>query len=141
MLEVLRRNSGRERCGLLEDALGLIVAQVRAAMHTDVCTIYLHDKATQKLVFRATEGLNSEKVGQFGLGFDEGLVGWVATREEPLNLDDASAHPQFQLVEGLGEEPFNAFLAHPLCISAISWVFWWYSRAITGGSRRTKKPF
>ena len=55
-------------------------------MQTDVCTIYLHDKASQKLIFRATEGLNQSKVGQFGLGFDEGLVGWVASREEPLNL-------------------------------------------------------
>ena len=83
MLEVLRRLiQDVNAADSLEDALGLIVAQVRAAMHTDVCTVYLHDKATQKLVFRATEGLNSEKVGQFGLGFDEGLVGWVATREE-----------------------------------------------------------
>ena len=115
MLEVLRRLiQDVNAADSLEDALALIVAQVRAAMHTDVCTVYLHDKATQKLVFRATEGLNSEKVGQFGLGFDEGLVGWVATREEPLNLDDASAHPQFQLVEGLGEEPFNAFLGAPI---------------------------
>ena len=115
MLEVLRRLiQDVNAADSLEDALGLIVAQVRAAMHADVCTIYLHDKATQKLVFRATEGLNLEKVGQFGLGFDEGLVGWVATREEPLNLDDASAHPQFQLVEGLGEEPFNAFLGAPI---------------------------
>ena len=115
MLEVLRRLiQDVNAADSLEDALALIVAQVRAAMHTDVCTIYLHDKATQKLVFRATEGLNSEKVGQFGLGFDEGLVGWVATREEPLNLEDASAHPQFQLVEGLGEEPFNAFLGAPI---------------------------
>ena len=115
MLEVLRRLiQDVNAADSLEDALALIVAQVRAAMRTDVCTIYLHDKATQKLVFRATEGLNSEKVGQFGLGFDEGLVGWVATREEPLNLDDAGAHPQFQLVEGLGEEPFNAFLGAPI---------------------------
>ena len=115
MLEVLRRLiQDVNAADSLEDALALIVAQVRAAMHTDVCTIYLHDKASQKLVFRATEGLNSEKVGQFGLGFDEGLVGWVATREEPLNLNDASAHPQFQLVEGLGEEPFNAFLGAPI---------------------------
>ncbi len=115
MLEVLRRLiQDVNAADSLEDALGLIVAQVRVAMHTDVCTIYLHDKSTQKLVFRATEGLNSEKVGQFGLGFNEGLVGWVATREEPLNLDDASAHPQFQLVEGLGEEPFNAFLGAPI---------------------------
>ena len=115
MLEVLRRLiQDVNAADSLEDALALIVAQVRAAMHTDVCTIYLHDKAKQQLVFRATEGLNSEKVGQFGLGFDEGLVGWVATREEPLNLDDASAHPQFQLVEGLGEESFNAFLGAPI---------------------------
>ena len=29
-------------------------------------------------------------------------------------MDDASAHPQFQRVEGLGEEPFNAFLGAPI---------------------------
>ena len=115
MLEVLRRLiQDVNDADSLEDALGLIVAQVKAAMQTDVCTIYLHDKASQKLIFRATEGLNQSKVGQFGLGFDEGLVGWVASREEPLNLDDASAHPQFQWVEGLGEEPFNAFLGAPI---------------------------
>jgi phosphotransferase system, enzyme I, PtsP len=115
MLEVLRRlMQAVNDADSLEDALTLIVAQVRAAMHTDVCTIYLRDKRSQKLIFRATEGLNSDKVGQFGLGFDEGLVGWVATREEPLNLEDASAHPQFQLVDGLGEEAFNAFLGAPI---------------------------
>ena len=115
MLEVLRRLiQDVNAADSLEDALVLIVAQVRAAMQTDVCTIYLHDKPSEKLIFRATEGLNKDKVGQFGLTFDEGLVGWVATREEPLNLDDASAHPQFQWVEGLGEEPFNAFLGAPI---------------------------
>lgn len=115
MLEVLRRLiQDVNAADALEEALVLIVAQVRAAMQTDVCTIYLHDKPSEKLIFRATEGLNKDKVGQFGLAFDEGLVGWVATREEPLNLDDASAHPQFQWVEGLGEEPFNAFLGAPI---------------------------
>ena len=101
MLEVLRRLiQDVNDADSLEDALSLIVAQVKAAMQTDVCTIYLHDKASQKLIFRATEGLNQSKVGQFGLGFDEGLVGWVASREEPLNLDDASAHPQFNGSKG-----------------------------------------
>jgi len=115
MLEVLRRLiQDVNAADSLEDALVLIVAQVRAAMQTDVCTIYLHDKPSEKLIFRATEGLNKDKVGQFGLTFNEGLVGWVATREEPLNLHDASAHPQFQWVEGLGEEPFNAFLGAPI---------------------------
>jgi phosphotransferase system enzyme I (PtsP) len=55
MLEVLRRLiQDVNAADSLEDALALIVAQVRAAMHTDVCTIYLHDKAKQQLVFRAT---------------------------------------------------------------------------------------
>jgi phosphotransferase system enzyme I (PtsP) len=115
MLETLRRlTQAVNDADSLDEALLLIVAQVRAAMSTDVCTVYLHDKRSQKLVFRATEGLNLDKVGQFGLAFDEGLVGWVATREEPLNLEDASAHPQFQLVEGLGEESFSAFLGAPI---------------------------
>ena len=115
MLETLRRlTQAVNDADSLDEALVLIVAQVRAAMSTDVCTVYLHDKPSQKLVFRATEGLNLDKVGQFGLAFDEGLVGWVATREEPLNLEDASAHPQFQLVEGLGEESFSAFLGAPI---------------------------
>ncbi|MEL0006320.1 MAG: phosphoenolpyruvate--protein phosphotransferase [Luminiphilus sp.] len=115
MLETLRRlTQAVNDADSLDEALVLIVAQVRAAMSTDVCTVYLHDKRSQKLVFRATEGLNLDKVGQFGLAFDEGLVGWVATREEPLNLEDASAHPQFQLVEGLGEESFSAFLGAPI---------------------------
>ena len=115
MLEILRRLIQEVNdADSLHDALTLIVARVRQAMQTDVCTIYLHDRASEQLIFRATEGLNSDKVGQFGLAFDEGLVGWVATREEPLNLDDAMAHPSFQLVEGLGEEPFSAFLGVPI---------------------------
>lgn len=98
----------------LEEALALIVREVRATMSTDVCTVYLKDLASQRLVFRATEGLNASKVGTFSLGLDEGLVGWVATRGEPLNLDDAMHHPSFQLVPGLGEEPFNTFLGAPI---------------------------
>lgn len=115
MLDVLRKIvQSVNDADNLEDALNLIVQQVRGAMQTDVCTIYLRDKASGRLIFRATEGLNASKVGQFGLGFDEGLVGRVASRGEPLNLDAAMAHPSFQLVPGLGEEPFNAFLGAPI---------------------------
>ncbi len=115
MLDVLRKViQSVNDADNLEDALNLIVHQVRSAMKTDVCTIYLRDKASNRLIFRATEGLNAAKVGQFGLGFDEGLVGRVASRGELLNLDAAMSHPSFQLVPGLGEEPFNAFLGAPI---------------------------
>lgn len=98
----------------LEDALTLLVRELRAAMETDVCTIYLRDRQANRLVFRATEGLNVDRVGQFSLGMDEGLVGWVASREEPLNLEDAGQHPRFQLVPDLGEEAFSTFLGAPI---------------------------
>jgi phosphotransferase system enzyme I (PtsP) len=98
----------------LEQALSLIVHEVRRAMATDVCTVYLSDRATTRLVFRATEGLNRDKIGAFSLARTEGLVGWVASRGEMLNLEDASAHPSFQLVPGLGEESFNSFMGAPI---------------------------
>ena len=98
----------------LEQALSLIVHEVRRAMVTDVCTVYLTDRASGRLVFRANEGLNPGKIGEFSLGRDEGLVGWVAARGEMLNLDDASAHPSFQLVPGLGEENFTSFMGAPI---------------------------
>ena len=62
----------------------------------------------------ATEGLNRELEGKFSLQPGEGLVGVVATREEPLNLDSAATHPKFQPVEGMGEEQFSAFLGVPI---------------------------
>lgn len=65
----------------LEQALSLIVHEVRRAMETDVCTVYLSDRATTRLVFRATEGLNRDKIGAFSLARTEGLVGWVADRK------------------------------------------------------------
>ena len=53
MLETLRRlTQAVNDADSLDEALVLIVAQVRAAMSTDVCTVYLHDKRSQKLVFR-----------------------------------------------------------------------------------------
>lgn len=81
MIEVLRKivqavNDADD----LAQALELIVHEVRAAMQTEVCTVYLRDRGSQRLVFRATEGLNKDKVGAFSLGIDEGLVGWVASR-------------------------------------------------------------
>ncbi len=115
MIEILRKIvQAVNEADDLERALTLIVHEVRAAMNTDVCTVYLKDRSSQRLVFRATEGLNPDKVGQFSLGLEEGLVGWVASRGELLNLDDAMAHPSFQFVPGLGEESFNTFMGAPI---------------------------
>ncbi|HQQ61942.1 MAG TPA: phosphoenolpyruvate--protein phosphotransferase [Pseudomonadales bacterium] len=98
----------------LEQALWLIVQRVRAEMTTQVCSIYLLDTASQRYILMATEGLNRESVGRVSLGKDEGLVGLVATREEPINLQDAESHPQYRYFPETGEERFRSFLGTPI---------------------------
>ncbi len=98
----------------LDDALAIIVRRVRDAMNTHVCSVYMRDPATGRFMFRATEGLNQELVGVASLGPGDGLVGLVAEREEPVNLQDAENHPRFQLLQGLGEESVRSFLGVPI---------------------------
>ena len=98
----------------LDAALNIIVRRVRDAMGTEVCSVYMRDPKSDRLVLRATEGLNKSGIGKASLEEGQGLVGQVAEREEPINLEDAGAHPSFQLIPGIGEEPFSAFLGVPI---------------------------
>ncbi|MFK7830027.1 MAG: phosphoenolpyruvate--protein phosphotransferase [Congregibacter sp.] len=115
MLEVLRNivlevNAAES----LDEVLKIIVSRVRMAMGTEVCSVYIRDRQQNRFVFRATEGLNAGQVGKASLAFGEGLVGLVAEREEPVNLDTAESHPNFQLLPNIGEESFSAFLGVPI---------------------------
>lgn len=98
----------------LEQALLLIVQRVRAEMATQVCSIYLLDTTSQRYILMATEGLNRGSVGRVSLGRDEGLIGLVAKREEPINLQDAESHPQYRYFPETGEERFRSFLGTPI---------------------------
>ncbi|TXS93941.1 phosphoenolpyruvate--protein phosphotransferase [Parahaliea maris] len=98
----------------LNEALDIIVRRVRDAMGTEVCSVYMRDPASDRYIFRATEGLNKDEVGHASLAPGEGLVGLVAAREEPVNLEDAETHPSFQFLQGIGEEAFHAFLGVPI---------------------------
>ncbi len=98
----------------LDEALSIIVARVAAAMGTEVCSVYMHDIASHRFVFRATQGLNPDQVGVASLAPGEGLVGLVAEREEPVNLEDAESHPSYQYLPNIGEDTFHAFLGVPI---------------------------
>lgn len=98
----------------LQSVLDITVSQVLSAIGTEVCSIYLREPSLNRLVFMATEGLNKDFVGKVSMACDEGLVGQVAMREEPINLDDAVSHPHFFHMPGIGEESFSAFLGVPI---------------------------
>ena len=115
MLEVLRSIVQEVNAAEgLGDALDIIVRRVRDAMGTQVCSVYMRDPDSGRFVLRATQGLNAAQVGKASLAAGEGLVGLVADREEPVNLEDAETHPSFQFVPGLGEEHYHAFLGAPI---------------------------
>lgn len=115
MLDILRRiiqdiNAARD----LNEALGVIVAEVKTAIHTDVCSVYMTDAVRGEHVLMATDGLRPGAVGKVRLKLGQGLVGLAASRAEPVNVDDAPAHPAFRYVAATGEAPFHGFIGVPI---------------------------
>lgn len=115
MLERLREivqevNSARD----LQSALDVIVSRVRAAMNTQVCSVYLLDADLDCHVLMASEGLRQEAVGHVSLQMGEGLVGLVASNAELVNLEDAQSHPNFRYLSETGEEAYSSFLGVPI---------------------------
>ncbi|WP_339670215.1 phosphoenolpyruvate--protein phosphotransferase [Dasania marina] len=115
MLESLRRIV-QELNGIrgLQQVLDTIATRVRDAVGTEVCSVYLRDQKTDRYFFMATEGLNRDFIGKISVGSHEGLVGQVARREEPINLQDAIADPHFIYLPGIGEEEYKGFLGVPI---------------------------
>ncbi|HIC43673.1 MAG TPA: GAF domain-containing protein, partial [Sulfurimonas sp.] len=115
MLDVLRRVIQEvNAAGDLPKALDIIVDRVRSAMGTEVCSVYLLDEERKQYVFMATRGLNPAVIGKVTLDADEGLVGYVGERAEPINLKDAQLHPRNRYVAEIGEDKYHAFLGVPI---------------------------
>lgn len=115
MLNTLRRIvQDVAGAGSFREQLNLLVHDVRVALGTEVCSIYLMNRAQDQLLFAANEGLNKKSVGKVSLAVHEGLVGLVAERAEPINLNNATVHPRFHLIPEIGEESFHAFLGVPV---------------------------
>jgi phosphotransferase system enzyme I (PtsP) len=115
MLDTLRRiiqevNAAPD----LDRALDIIVQRVRESVAVDVASVYLVDAIKQQYVLSATEGLRKNAIGNVRFNLDEGLVGVVGRREEPVNLEDAPLHPHYRFISETGEEPYHGFLGVPI---------------------------
>jgi len=99
---------------VLNNALAGLVSNVKNALKTECCSVYLADYEQQHFMLMATDGLNPEAVGHIAIGFSEGLIGWVGQREEPINLAQAHLHPRFKVTPEVSEDRFSAFLGCPI---------------------------
>lgn len=98
----------------LSDALGILVRHINQAINAEAVSVYLIDNKNAEYVLIATEGLNKEAQFRVRIGLDQGLIGLIGRREEPINLKDAPLHPDFYYNSLLGEEHLNAFLGVPI---------------------------
>ncbi|MET1254892.1 phosphoenolpyruvate--protein phosphotransferase [Aliikangiella maris] len=97
-----------------QDALDVIVDEVCKALNVEVCSIYLADYHTNEFVLMANRGLSQQLIGQIRLAFNEGLVGLIGQREEPIHLHQAKKHPSYTQSTSHFDDNLNAFLGVPI---------------------------
>lgn len=98
----------------LVDALDIFVQRVRTAVEANAVSVYLIDQQCAEYVLVATEGLNKPEGVSVRVPLGQGLVGLVGRREEPINIDNAVAHPAFYFNDVVKEEHLRAFLGVPI---------------------------
>ncbi len=98
----------------LAEALAVLVKRVSHAIDAEAVSVFLIDNKNAEYVLIATEGLNKYAESRVRVGIDHGLLGLIGRREEPISLEDASAHPNFHRNTLFNEEHLKAFLGVPI---------------------------
>jgi phosphotransferase system, enzyme I, PtsP len=105
---------GGDAANTLRETLDKIVSAIAAGMEVEVCSLYLFDAQRERLVLRATVGLEDESVGKVSMRVNEGLVGLVVENGQPVTVSDAISHPRYKYFPETGEERYHAFLGVPV---------------------------
>ena len=103
-----------ERRNSIEGFLDQTVQLIAQHMETDLCSIYLLDQESGKLVLRASKGLNPEAVGRVSLAPGEGITGSALKELRPIIVPKGTESPKFKHIPNINEEAYEAFLAVPI---------------------------
>ncbi len=115
MLKILRQITQEVKtASSLQEALQLVVARICEVLPADACSLFIADDIEGEYVLMATEGLNKKQVKKLRVKFGSGLIGLVGQREEPINLDNGKAHPNYLSRPELSETEFHGFLGIPI---------------------------
>ncbi|TQV73605.1 phosphoenolpyruvate--protein phosphotransferase [Aliikangiella marina] len=115
MLEQLRRVTQAVSLAQgKQNTLDVIVTEICDVLEVEVCSVYLADYQANQFVLMANRGLNAQSIGQIKLDFNQGLVGLIGQREEPIHLQQAKDHPAFAYIPDVHEDEYNAFLGVPI---------------------------
>jgi signal transduction histidine kinase len=98
----------------LDDALQAITREACALMGCKMSSLLLLDQTGQWLDLRASHGAGSDYVSKPRLSADESLVGVVARRRKPLQVDDVQTSSRYQNIAMAQREGLVSLLSVPL---------------------------
>ncbi|MBN2124659.1 MAG: GAF and ANTAR domain-containing protein [Deltaproteobacteria bacterium] len=100
----------------LEDILKLIVMVTAKVIGVEICSLWLidEDETPPKIRLKATQALDPEYVKDRALDMDEGVVGHVASTNQPLILKDVLKEPRFKEKEMARKLGLISMLGVPL---------------------------
>ena len=107
-------NSILKKRGSIQEFLADLVTMLAQQMQSSACSVYLYDANRDRLILRATKGLNTDFVDRLELNIGEGITGQAFKDARPMRVGSASQSSFFLSVPGISEERFKAFLAVPI---------------------------
>lgn len=79
------------------------------------CSLFMIDRASGKLVLRASRGPLKQKIGQASYEIGEGLTGWAAQQKQAIRLVDPSIDPRWRgRYEEIPTREVGAFMVVPI---------------------------
>jgi phosphotransferase system, enzyme I, PtsP len=105
---------GGDHSADLRETLDRVAGTIVAGMDLEVCSIYLFDPQRERLVLRASVGLERDSIGRVSMKINEGLVGLAIESGEPVVVADAMSHPRYKYFPETGEDRYHTFVAVPI---------------------------
>lgn len=85
------------------------------ALKFEDCSLFLLDRATEKLVLRASRGPLKRQIGRASYEMGVGLTGWTAQQKRPVRVVNPSNDERWRgLYEELPSREIGAFMAVPI---------------------------
>ena len=97
-----------------DELMRTLVDRTTVALGVEVCSFYLLDRDGVRLTLAATNGLDSERVGEVSLAVGQGITGRTARTRKPVTSRDVTTDPQFSWVRGFDVHGLHAMLSTPL---------------------------
>jgi len=103
----------------LEDILKLIVMVTAKVTGVEICSLWLVDKSKEgkkKLLLKATQSMEPDYFKDRSLNMDEGVVGYIATHNRTLILEDVLKESRFKEKEMARKLGLVSMIGVPLCL-------------------------